>query len=251
MAMATIFVPTETLREPATARTNLLQALVHLQQVLPLEKRQQSLSPPLRMVHRAILRSLGETGKALRQAEVAAMLGSRQSGIHALGVLGSNDLVILNAPVTRDEKTKQLIVSETVELVGAYPMTTENTPHHVVMSGHSIHAMCALDALAISPMFGHETWIESRCHVTGTVIRIFQRRREILEANPSHDIRVGIHWKSFHSCAAHTLCTEMVFLKDSETAENWRSRDPNSIDVFTLAEAIELGAAFFLPLLED
>jgi mercuric reductase len=225
--------------------------LTHLQQLLPLKKRQQALAPPLRMVHRAVLRSLAETGKPPRQAEIAAMLGSRQSAIHALATLEKNDLVILNAPVTLDEKTHQLIAPEGIEVLGAYPMTTEKTPHKVEINGHSVNAMCAVDALAMSLMFGRETRIESRCHVTGTPIRIHQRGREITEANPSPEIRVGIRWQSACASAAHTLCTEMVFLKDAETAASWRETNPASVELFTLPEAIELGEAFFVPLLED
>jgi mercuric reductase len=247
--MATI-AQTEPQATPATASKDMLQVLERLQGLLPLAKRQRALPPPLRTLHRAILKSLFEKGRPPKQAEIAAMLGSKQSAIHALGILGSSDLVILNPPVAKDEKTKQPTGAEGVEVVGAYPMTTETTPHRVVASGVSVNAMCAVDALSIGPMFGQETWIESRCHVTGTPIRILQRGREILEASPSHEIRVGIRWQTFNTCAAHTLCMEMVFLRDAETANAWRNTDPASIDVFTLPEAIELGMAFFLPLVE-
>jgi mercuric reductase len=202
------------------------------------------------MVHRAILKALAETGQPPRQAEIAAMLGSKRSAVHALGVLAKNDLVILNSPVGIDEKTHQPVAPENVEVVGAYPMTTENTRHKVLIGSHFVNAMCAVDALVISPMFGQETRIESRCHFTGTPIRLLQKGTEILEAIPFRDIRVGIRWQSFSEHAAHSLCTEMVFLKDAETARMWRDTAPASIEVFTLAEAIELGVAFFLPLLE-
>ena len=230
---------------------DILQSLTHLQQLLPLKKRQQALSPPLRMVHRAVLRSLAETGKPPRQAEIAAMLGSKRSAVHALATLGTNDLVILTAPVTVDEKTHQLIVPEGVQVIGAYPMTTEKTPHTVEIYGHSVNAMCAVDALALSPMFGRETRIDSRCHVTGIPLRIHQKGTEITEVIPSSEIRVGIRWQSTCAGAAHTLCTEMVFLNDAETATMWRETDPASITLFTLSEAVELGKAFFVPLLED
>jgi mercuric reductase len=240
-----------TLLQTEKQTTDVLHSLTRLQQLLPLKKRQQALAPPLRMVHRAILRSLAETGKPPRQAEIAAMLGSKQSATHALATLAKNDLVVLNAPVTLDEKTHQLIVTEGVEVIGAYPMTTERTPHKVEILGRSVNAMCAVDALAMSLMFGQETQIESRCHVTGTPIRIHQKGREILAATPSPGIRVGIRWQSACASAAHTLCTEMVFLRDEETARRWHETDPASIELFTLAEAIELGEAFFVPLLED
>jgi mercuric reductase len=240
-----------TLVQTPTEGKDVLQSLAHLQQLLPLKRRQQALAPPLRMVHRAILRSLAETGKPPRQAEIAAMLGSKQSAIHALATLGKNDLVILNAPATVDEKTQRLVAPDGVEVIGAYPMTTEKTPHTVEIYGHSVNAMCAVDALAMSLLFGQETRIESRCHVSGTPIRIHQKGREITEANPSPEIRVGIRWQSACAGAAHTLCTEMVFLKDTEIARTWRESDPATIELFTLPEAIELGEAFFVPLLED
>jgi hypothetical protein len=43
----------------------------------------------------------------------------------------------------------------------------------------------------------------------------------------------------------------MVFLKDPQTAARWQSKDPASIDIFTVPEAIDFGEAFFLPLLQD
>ena len=240
----------QTQEELAQAK-DVLASLTHLQQLLPLKRRQQALPPPFRMVHREILRSLAETGKPPRQAEIAAMLGSKQSALNALAALGANDLVILSTAVKTAEKTHQLIVPEDVEVVGAYPMTTEKTPHQVEIFGHPVNAMCAVDALSLSLMFGAQTQIASRCHVTGTPIRIRQNGKELKEASPSPEVRVGIRWQSACSHAAHTLCTEMVFLKDAETAATWRATDPDSIELFTLPEAIELGEAFFVPLLED
>jgi mercuric reductase len=236
---------------PGIETKDVLQSLAHLQKLLPLKKRQEALAPPLRMVHRAILRALAETGTPPRQTEIAAMLGSKRSAVHALSVLAKSDLVILNTPVTMDERIHQPTAPDTAEVVGAYPMTTENTPHKVVIGDHSVNAMCAVDALVIGPMFGHETLIDSRCHFTGTPIRILQNGTEISQASPSRDIRVGIRWQSFCEHAAHTLCTEMVFLRDAETARLWRETAPASIELFTLSEAIELGTAFFLPLLEE
>ena len=47
---------------------------------------------------------------------------------------------------------------------------------------------------------------------------------------------------------------DLIFLKDEETARKWKISEGNAGDLketFNLAEAIELGAAFFVPLLED
>ena len=235
---------------------DVLKTLNRLQALLPFKKRQMALAPPLRYVHRFILKTLARTGRPPKQAEIAAILGSKEPPVNALARLGASDLVVLSVPVVRDEAAGQAAVPENVEVVGAYPMTAETTAHKVVLGGHAVHAMCAVDALAISSMFweetlGQATWIESKCHVTSAPIRIFLRGAKVIEANPSSEVRVGIHWQSFSTCAAHTLCTEMVFLRDAATAERWRASDPSSIDILTISEAIELGAAFFVPLLED
>jgi mercuric reductase len=249
MEMASIQVELKRLQE--SAGHDVLQSVERLRQLLPLEKRQRALAPPVRTIHREILKSLATSGKPLRQSQIAAMLGSKQSALHVLAVLAGNDLVVLSNPAKRDANTKQLAVPENTEVVGAYPMTTAETPHRVVLGRTAVNAMCAVDALAISPMFGTGTTIESKCHVTGTPIRILQKGTSFAEVRPSPEIRVGIRWQTFTSCAAHTLCMEMVFLKDEETANRWRETDAASIEILTLPEALELGMAFFLPLLEE
>ena len=117
--MATI-VATENQRSPAAGSKDMLPVLERLQELLPLKRRQEALPPPLRTLHRVILRSLAERGKPPKQAEIAAMLGSRQSAIHALGILAKNDLAILNTAVTLGEKTKRPVVPEGVEAVVPY-----------------------------------------------------------------------------------------------------------------------------------
>jgi mercuric reductase len=233
------------------AGKDVLQVLNHLQSLLPLPRRHRALPAALREIHRSILRSLVDTGKPPRQAQIAARLGSKAAALHALGTMKSGDLLVLSAPAKLNDRTKETLADGTAEIVGAYPMTTAATPHKVISNGQAVHAMCAVDALAISPMFGRETRIESKCYVTGTPIRIRQNGAEILEAEPSPEIRVGIRWQDLKSCAAETICTEMVFLKDAQIAETWRKTDPASIDILTLGEAVELGTAFFVPLMEE
>jgi mercuric reductase len=239
-------------------KADLFGALKRLNEMLPLKKRQSALPKPLAHVHRLILRSLAQRGRPLTTDEIAAVLGSRPAALNALAVLGSNDLIVLNTKVVKDEAGKFLkLENPEAKILGAYPMTTEETPHQVKVGGPGgqvIHAMCAVDALAISQMFGVETCIDSKCHATGEPIYICQRSKEIRTARPSPDIRVGIRWQQFSACAAHTLCTEMVFLKDAQTAANWKGKDPEAIELFTLPdlpEAVEYAAAFFLPLLEE
>jgi mercuric reductase len=258
--MATLLTTTEHLELPAGSVTggpakqggkDVLQVLNHLESLLPLPRRHRELQPGLRSIHRIILRSLADTGKPPSQSGIAAMLGGKAAALESLGALQAVDLVVLSAPAIYNEKTKQTVADPAAEIVGAYPMTTAATPHKVTSNGQVVNAMCAVDALAISPMFSRETVIESKCHLTGTPIRIRQNGATALEARPNAEIRVGIRWQSLQGCAAKTICAEMVFLKDAQTAETWRKTDPQSIDILTLEEAIELGTAFFVPLLEE
>jgi hypothetical protein len=239
----------------ATTRADLFVALKRLNELLPLKKRQQALPKPLAHVHRLILRSLAERGKPLTTNEIGALLGSRESAMQALAVLGSNDLVVLSSPVVKDEKAHTLKLQDPdAKILGAYPMTTETTPHKLRVggpAGQEIYAMCAVDALAIGLMFGVETCIDSKCHATGEPIYICQKGRQIVQTRPSPEIRVGIRWQKFSTSAAHSLCTEMVFLKDAQAAASWQSKDPEAIELFTLPEAVEYAAAFFLPLLDE
>jgi hypothetical protein len=213
---------------------NIEQAIERLHSQLPLRGRQQALPPELAEVHRAILRSFIERGRPLKSDEIASMVPGGDAAV-ALKRLGDDDLVVL-------DRTGK-------EAVGAYPMTLADTPHRIQAAGHSFRAMCALDALSIAPMFDMEVRIESRCHVTGDPITIVQRDMTIVEAHPSRDVRVGIHWQNPCGAAAHSMCLEMVFLRDGETAARWQGNDTENLTVFTLDEAVAFGAGFFKPLM--
>jgi hypothetical protein len=43
----------------------------------------------------------------------------------------------------------------------------------------------------------------------------------------------------------------MIFLRGPETASDWQQDDEENKSLFTLPEAIELGARFFVPLVEE
>lgn len=209
------------------------EAVRRLQDLLPLRERQRQLDSELQGVHRAILSSLAATGSPLTSTDIANMLSDRDA-TSALARLRGLDLI------TTDP--------ESAEPTGAYPMTTEITPHKISVNGHDIHAMCAVDALAVSPMFGVETRIDSQCDVTQCPVHLRQRGMEILDADPSAELRVGIHWQDPSDCAAHSLCRDMVFLRDREMSREWQGDEPDVRHTFTLAEAVEIAAAFFSPL---
>jgi mercuric reductase len=230
----------------------LAQALRRLHDILPLKERQDSLSKPLRDLHRTILRSLAERGRPLTADEIAAQVGGPEKAARAVALLGGYDLVVRNDLTVRDAVTNRLVVLDAKggDVVGAYPITTEETPHQVTIDGRMLYSMCAVDALAIGAMFSIETQIQSSCHVSGEPVSIRQRGKSILEIRPA-GTRVGVRWQRVVDCAAHVLCRQMVFLRSQETALAWLNADPLTKDVFTVEEAIEFGEAFFVPLLED
>ena len=135
------------------------------------------------------------------------------------------------------------------EPVGAYPFTMEQRDHKISVNDHTIHSMCALDALAISPMFNVKTHIESKCHVTGDPISIDQLDQEVLNRNENEGVHFGLSWNSAaNNCCATSLCTEMIFLKDKEIADTWLSEDSENREIFTLDKAIEFATGFLKPL---
>lgn len=217
------------------ANEKIAAAIDKLNSQLPLLARQQALPRGLVAAHRAILRTLAEEGRILTNDELANLVGA--DGVAAaIERLGGDDLVVLDA-----NKTKVL---------GAYPMTTEDTAHHLRVNGHVVNAICALDAVVVGPMYDAKVAIESHCHVTGEPIRVHQEGHRILSAEPSADVRVGVRWQQPGACAAHSMCLEMVFLKDGDTARRWVEEGEGDKTEFTLDEAVAFGASFFVPLVK-
>lgn len=215
--------------ESSSVKIKLL--LEQFSQVLSLVERQKSLDSKQVQVHQAILRTLAEEGRPISLPEIADIVGSNRVA-STLKALGERDLVILNREG---------------EIVGAYPITTEKTPHVITINGRSIYAVCAFDALAISAMFKKKVIIDSECSMTGKLIQINLSQEEILATNLPN-IHVGIRMQDPGSCAAESICREMVFLENAEVAEEWRKHKENAY-IFNLPEAMQLSINYFTPLL--
>lgn len=214
---------------------NTAETLYRLHGLLPLKKRQQGFSQAEAELHRAILRSFVERDRPLARKEIARSPVAVDTD-DILARLRDNDLVVLD---------------ERGEVSGAYPFTMERTPHRLEVNGHRMHAMCALDALGVSPMFELEVTIDSRCAVSYEPIHLRQRSLDLLETKPSKDLLLGIHWRQVTTCAAHSLCREMVFLKDLDAAMIWQQTAPGNRELFELREAVSIAAQFFVPLLQE
>jgi mercuric reductase len=154
----------------------------------------------------------------------------------AVTILHSNDMVVFGADG---------------EPIGAYPFTMEAREHQIQVNGHQVYAMCALDALAVSPMFGLDTEINSQCRVTGEPVHIQQSGETIANMEETGGVYFGIEWGAAEggSCCADSLCMEMIFLRDGEVAEQWLAADPENREIFTLPDSVTFAAQFFVPLM--
>ncbi|MBF0469226.1 MAG: hypothetical protein HQK61_10155 [Desulfamplus sp.] len=208
-------------------------ALARLMSILPLKERQENCGKEIKALHQMMLRSFVDKGCILTRDEMAQHVGNID---HAIKVLVDNDMVVF---------------SKNGDPVGAYPFTMEVREHKIRVNGQEIHAMCALDSLAVSPMFGMKTRISSVCRVSGEPVFINQSGKIIENETGAADVCFGIAWGAASSCTccAKSLCMEMMFLKDSDTATCWLEQNPDDREIFTLQEAVDFSALFFLPLM--
>jgi len=209
--------------------------VARLSAVLPLASRQAALPSALRAVHRTILRSLVDHGTLPDDAQLAAIAPGHDPYL-AVWTLAANDLVVVDAHG---------------RLTGAYPLTTERTPHVVTLNCHQLRAMCAFDALSVAPMFDTRAVVRSRCPITGEAIEIVQEGSWVVTATPSLDVQVGVWWRDPGTCAARSFCPGVVFLRDRQAAERWQAGRGADHDFAGLDDTVEAGARFFRPLLSE
>ena len=208
-------------------------AVERLNHILPLAARHQALDASLQNLHKAILHSYVDTGRSLNRKKIAQYVDNVDE---AAKIFGQNDLVVFD---------------DNGEPIGAYPFTMEKRDHTVTVNGHTVHCMCALDALAVSPMFNLPTRVTSRCFVTNEPIIIQQQKLKTLNQTDAGDTYFGINWNaaSDNSYCADSLCKEMIFLKNKTVADKWLSENPEQRQTFQLGDAIDFAARFFTPLL--
>lgn len=206
------------------------EALERLNAVLPLAARQAALPAGLKRLHRAILDALIRKQRLSGIDEIASEHGEPDALYRQLA---GHELVTLDAKG---------------RIQGAYPITLADTPHRVYAGSVDVNAMCAVDALAIGPMFGLDCMIRSRCAQTGVTVVINQNQDRTEALGQCEDLHVGIHWRETGGCAAETLCREMVFLCDAHAAARWQQDQAGRRSVLGLEDAVELARDFFMPL---
>ena len=209
------------------------EGLQRLTALLPLHQQIDSLSPVARRIFQATLCSFAENGRALQVEEMSALESGDPKG--PLKELSEADLVVLDKNGN--------------EVAGAYPFADRATAHMVEINGQSVHAMCALDAVAIAPMFRTETRVTSRCAHTDEAVTIAQRDSVLLNVRPTNGVLVGIRWQAPGGHSAHSLCQEMVFLTDAKAAGAW-GQTRSDCTFYELGEALAFAKGFFLPLMD-
>lgn len=208
-------------------------ALKRLDATLPLVAGLKSLSREDAALYCKLLNSYAQQGRTLTRGEVATLVDNAEQ---SLTNIANNKLIVLNADGNPS---------------GAYPFTSEKREHKVHITGVTVHCMCALDALAVSPMFDRPTIIDSQCRVTGDPIHLDQNGTNFSDG--TLDAWFGINWGAAATDAvcAESLCMEMMFLANEAVARDWLVESPETREIFDLPSAVAFAASFFVPLAEN
>lgn len=213
--------------------TEVITALKRLDSILPLVSGLKSLSGEDAAVYCKLINSYARQGRALTRQEVGELVADPGQ---TLDNIVASKLIVLDADGNP---------------AGAYPFTSEEREFKVHINGVTVHCMCALDALAVSPMFGTPTVIDSQCRVTGEKVHIEQNGTALSAG--TLDVWFGIDWGAANSdmVAAESLCMEMIFLANAAVAREWVGGSPGTREIFTLPAAVDFAAGFFVPLADS
>lgn len=212
---------------------NVSTAVNRLNSILPLQSGLESLSSDDAALYCKLLGSYVQLGRTLTRDEVAEQVSNVGQ---ALKNVVDSKLIVLDADGNP---------------AGAYPFTSEEREHKVHINGVTTHCMCALDALAVSPMFDLPAVIDSQCRVTGEGIHLEQNGTDF--SGGTLDAWFGINWGAAASdtVCAESLCMEMMFLAKEKVAREWLAESPGTREVFDLPSAVGFAAGFFVPLADN
>ena len=148
----------------------------------------------------------------------------------ALATLAREDLVHTN---------------EDGEIAVAYPFSGRTTEHVVLFKGgHEVHAMCAIDALGIAPMFDQSIDIVSRDPLSRDRIGVALGADGTASWRPEESVVVCGASGDGESCCS--CCPVLNFFASSENGERWLEARPDVRGyVMTMREAIDAGRAMF------
>jgi hypothetical protein len=131
------------------------------------------------------------------------------------------------------------------EIAVAYPFSGRTTDHVVrFKGGHEVHAMCAIDALGIAPMFERSIEIVSRDPLTRERVGVVLGPDGTASWRPEEAVVVCGASGSGESCCS--CCPVLNFFASSENGERWLETRPDVRGyVMSMREAIDAGRAVF------
>jgi hypothetical protein len=132
------------------------------------------------------------------------------------------------------------------EISVAYPFSGRPTAHRVRFpSGHEVDAMCAIDALGISPMFGQRIEVESRDPVSGETVGARVAPDGAAEWWPESAVVVaGAARSQGDACCG--CCPILNFFASAANAERWLIEHPEVRGTsISMGEAAAAGRAVF------
>ena len=192
-------------------KTVVLNALAQLRAKFPLEARVLAANDATRTVY----------------AEVLAHWFKRPPAVSSFNADAIAKLVKLDAVVLEDNN------------LGCYPFSTATHGPRVVLGERIVHAMCAIDALAIARLARTRTTIAAACMTCATPIALMIEENGGLDHDQVELARVV--WQqadvSSHSCS-QGLCRHIRFLCPA-------CPPPEASECFTLPQAAAIANAFF------
>lgn len=123
--------------------------------------------------------------------------------------------------------------------IGCYPFSARDTGIHVRYAGHTVSAMCAIDALAIPRLVRCPSRISTRCAVCGRPLACTVMGNGSVEGGNPGGLRVIWRPRAVADGACcHSLCPGIGFVCQHCT-------EPHGATGLTLAEAAVVGNSFF------
>jgi hypothetical protein len=186
------------------------------------------LDPDHRTVHQAILRSFAATGRPPTRQQLE--WSTRPAAAVVLAGLHDLDAIRLWPGG---------------EIAAAYPFSTTPTRHRVrIDSGVEVYAMCAIDALGISPMLGRDTRIASIDTTNNRPIMITTTGGRT-RWQPA-DAVVFITADAGAGPSADCCCDYLNFFTNHTAAQAWTNAHPHIPgQILTRREAETLAARIF------
>jgi hypothetical protein len=190
-------------------------------------------------VWRTTLQFYGACGQPPEFRDIADASGiSPERVATILRTLQSHDLVAL------DQACEQIRL--------AYPFKELATRHRVELNGHTLHALCAIDALGVADMYGADVAISSPCAYCGETIhvRTITKGRGVQDFSPSG----AVVWYDFayDGSAASSCCPATAFFCSDQHLQHWLEAQTARREGIrlTMDEALEVSRAIFGPVLE-